>query len=79
MWAIRRHVSIMQEPVHNIIVLIVGRDARYPESVAFEQQRRRPACASAQPDQHLCQSLHAKYDILTCLIHNFNILASLCC
>ena len=28
-----------------------------------EQQRRRPACASAQTDQRLCYSLFAKYHI----------------
>ena len=28
-----------------------------------EQQRRRPACASAQSDQRLCNSLSGKYHI----------------
>ena len=28
-----------------------------------EQHRCRPACASAQPDQHLCYSLFRKYDM----------------
>ena len=31
-----------------------------------EQQRRRPACASEQSDQHLCYSLIGKYHIKTC-------------
>ena len=43
-----------------------------------EQQRRRPACASAQTDQRLCYSLTEKYHILTCFKQNFNVLASLC-
>ena len=43
-----------------------------------EQHRRRPACASAQTDQRLCYSLCGKYNIQTCYMRNFNILASLC-
>ena len=42
------------------------------------QQRRRPACASAQSDQHLYYLLIWKYDIQTCYERNFNFLASLC-
>ena len=33
---------------------------RNHEFVACEQQRRRPACASAQSDQRLCYSLSEK-------------------
>ena len=40
------------------------------------QQRRRPACPSAQTDQHLCYSLFGKYHIWTCYRWNFNIVAS---
>ena len=43
-----------------------------------EQQRRKPACASAQSDQRICYSLNGKYDIWTCYERNFNFLASLC-
>ena len=43
-----------------------------------EQHRRRPACASAQSDQHLCYSLFGKYHIKACYKRNFNFLASLC-
>ena len=32
-------------------------------SEVYEQQRRRPACACAQSDQHLCYSLIRTYDI----------------
>ena len=32
-------------------------------SVVFEQQRRRPACASAQSDQRLCYSLVASTNV----------------
>ena len=42
------------------------------------QQRHRPACASAQSDQHLCYSLIGKYHIQTCCERNFNFLATLC-
>ena len=35
-------------------------------SVLCEQQRHRPACASAQSDQRLCYSLIGKYHIYTC-------------
>ena len=31
--------------------------------VAGEQQRRRPACASAQPDQRQCRSLPEQYNL----------------
>ena len=34
-------------------------------SEVCEQQRRRPACASAQTDQRLCYLLFGKYHILT--------------
>ena len=43
-----------------------------------EQQRRRPACASAQSDQRLWYSLIGKYHIWTCYTQNFNFLASPC-
>ena len=42
-----------------------------------EQQRRIPACASAQSDQRLCVSLIEKYHMLTCYTRNFNLLAIL--
>ena len=47
-------------------------------SEVCEQQRRRPACASAQSDQRLCYSHTGKYHIQTSYQRNFNILASLC-
>ena len=43
-----------------------------------EQQRRRPACASAQSDQCLCYSLFRKDHMEACYEGNFNFLASLC-
>ena len=43
-----------------------------------EQHRRRSACASAQSDQRLCNSLSGKYHMYTCYRRNFNSLASLC-
>ena len=43
-----------------------------------EQQRRRPACASAQSDQRLCCSVFGKYHFKACYKRNFNFLASPC-
>ena len=40
-------------------------------SEVYEQQRRRPACASAQSDQRLCYSLNGKYNISTCYKRKF--------
>ena len=43
-----------------------------------EQHRRRPACASAQSDQHLCYLLCGKYDNYVNLLQvKFQFLASL--
>ena len=47
-------------------------------SEVCEQQRRRPACASAQSDQRLCYSRFGKNHILACYRRTFNFLASLC-
>ena len=47
-------------------------------SEVCEQQKRRPACASAQSDQRLCYSRFGKNHILACYRRNFNFLASLC-
>ena len=41
----------------------LGLDARKPVIGVCEQQRRRPACASAQSDQRLRYSLIGKYHI----------------
>ena len=49
--------------------------ARIPDFVACEKQRCRPACASAQSDQHHCFSLFGKCNILTYFRQEFNILA----
>ena len=46
-------------------------------SVVCEQQRRRPACASAQSDQRLGYLRFGKYHIWTCNERTFNFLASL--
>ena len=56
----------------------LGLDAKKPVFVVCEQHRRRPACAFAQSDQLLCDSLFEKYHMLTCYRRNFNLLASLC-
>ena len=46
-------------------------------SECCEQQRRRPACTSAQSDQRLCYLLFRKYYIFPCYKQNFIFLASL--
>ena len=56
----------------------MGLDARKPVFSAYEQQRRRPACASAYSDQSLRYSLNGKYHISTCYKPILNFLASLC-
>ena len=38
-----------------------GLGARKPVYRVCEQQKRRPACASAQSDQRICFSLNLKY------------------
>ena len=53
-------------------------DMTKPDFGVCEQQRCRPACASAQSDQHLCYLCIGKYHILTSYEQNFNFLASLC-
>ena len=55
--------------------------ARLCENLSYaicEQQRWRSACTSAQSDQHLCCSLLREYDMSTCFIQRFKILASFC-
>ena len=47
-------------------------------SGVWEQQRRRPACASTQSDQRPCYSLFGNYHIKACHKRNFNCLASPC-
>ena len=41
--------------------ILMGLDAKKPVFRVCEQQRRRPACASAQSDQRLCYSVFGKY------------------
>ena len=43
-------------------IWVMGRVARKTKVVAFQQQRRRPACADAQSDQRLCCSISGKYN-----------------
>ena len=43
-----------------------------------EQHRGRPACASAQSDQHLCYSHFGKHHFKACYKQNFNFVASPC-
>ena len=49
-----------------------------PVFAICEQQRRRSACASAQPDQRLCYSLLRWYNTYIFYIRNFKPLHSFC-
>ena len=42
-------------------ILVMGRVARKPKVVAFQQQRHRPSCTDAQSDQQLYCSISGKY------------------
>ena len=57
-------------------VWVMGRVAGKPKVVAFQQQRRRPACADAQTGQRLCCSISV-IDKLVIYKQNFSILANL--
>ena len=48
---------------------------RKPVCAICEQRRCRPACTSAQSDQHLCRSLPRQYNISSFYIRNFKLLA----
>ena len=56
----------------------MGLVERKPDFGGCEQQKRKPACASAQSDQRLCYSLIIKYHIKACYEQNFKFLASYC-
>ena len=43
-------------------IWVMGRVTGKPKVVAFQQQRRRPACADAQTGQRLCCSISGKYN-----------------
>ena len=43
-------------------IWVMGRVAGKPKVVAFQQQRRRPACADAQTSQLLGCSISGKYN-----------------
>ena len=55
-----------------------GIDTRKLDFAECEQQRRRPACASAQSGQRLCFSFSGKFYDYTCYRENVDILTSLC-
>ena len=69
----RSRSSYLLQPNDNLYILTtcVGLGARKPVFGMCEQQRRRPACASAQSDQRLCYSLSGKYSSQPCCVQNF--------
>ena len=73
-------ITYMQSYLVRLKILINGRDARKPVFGVCEQERCRPACASAQSDQRFCYSLIGKFNIQTYYMYmrNFDFLASLC-
>ena len=52
--------KVLKQAVTEIWVMC--RVAGKPKVVAFQQQRRRPACADAQTGQRLCCSISGKYN-----------------
>ena len=52
--------KVLKQAVTEICVM--GRVAGKPKVVAFQQQRRRPACADAQTGQRLRCSISRKYN-----------------
>ena len=62
----------------SFLALLFGHSAIKPVFGVCEQQRCRPACASAQSDQRLCYSLIGKYHNKICYERNLNFLAILC-
>ena len=52
--------KVLKQAVKEIWVM--GRVAGKPKVVAFQQQRRRLACADAQTGQRLCCSIFGKYN-----------------
>ena len=53
--------DVLNDHLKNIKCLFFGLDARKPVFGVCQKQRCRPACASAQTDQHLCFSLKVSY------------------
>ena len=52
------------------VIKLMDRVKRKPDLAACERQRRRPACTSAQSDQHLCYSLLGKYNCKLATLKN---------
>ena len=52
--------KVLKQAVTEIWVMV--HVAGKPKVVAFQQQRRRPACADAQSGQRLCCSISGKYN-----------------
>ena len=91
-WVLKRTVSMrrfflstqnimlkqMDNEIFSISCEYMGVDAKKPVFGVGNQQRRRPACASAQSNQRHCFSLIGMYCIKTCYKWNFTILASIC-
>ena len=73
-------IRYMQSYLVRLEVHIDSRDARKPVFGVCEQERCRPACASAQSVQRFCYSLIGKFNIQTYYMYmrNFDFLASLC-
>ena len=77
-WIYYTNLAKLQSYIINLLVHIWARSCKNVSYVICEQQRCRSACASAQSDQHLCCSLLWQYDMYTCSIQCFKILANFC-
>ena len=75
------YVSLLLRMNHFDLDIYLNTWAGPWENVSYvicEQQSHRSACTSAQRDQHLRCSLLRLYDMYTCYIQSFKILASFC-
>ena len=65
-------------PFPNSSNIIWARTCENTSYTIWKQQSCRSACATTQYDQHLCCLLLRWYDMYTCYIQSFKILASFC-
>ena len=72
------HLRALSFFFYRIFCIKWARSCKNMSYAICEQQRCRSACVSARSDQHLCCSLLKQYDMYTCYIQSFKVLASFC-
>ena len=76
-----RLIWVFAERTSHFVRALAHNCARSCENVSYaicERKKRRLACASAHSDQQFCCSRLRQYDIYTCYIQSFYIIASFC-